>query len=87
MHPFQLKTERPTLKAAHAFFKEGLSSANYVSREGREAEIKNALQEIFSIVTRQFPRTQNLEYAILKSHLIVEHALVQYIRCFSAVWV
>ena len=34
---------------------------------------------------REFPRTQNLEYAILKSHLIIEYALTQYIRCFSAV--
>lgn len=41
------------------------------------------MDELLQLIKQQFPRTQNLEYAILKSHLIVEHALVQYIRCFA----
>jgi hypothetical protein len=39
------------------------------------------------LVEDHFPKTQNLEYAILKTHLIIENLLTQYIRCTSVVLV
>ena len=91
MRRYQIKRKRPTLKTAHDFFKEGsfLTSPQLHSLSGkeREAELQKVTDELEAIVKRQFPRTQNLEFAILKAHLIVEYALVQYIRCFAATFV
>ncbi len=85
----QIKRERPTLKSAHDFFKEGSflidPNSHFLSTDEQEAELRKVRSELHDIVKRQFPRTQNLEYAILKSHLIVEYALLQYIRCFAAI--
>lgn len=90
MHPNQIRRKRPSFETAHSYFKEGFFSIDpklhYLSGKEREAEIKKATESLEQ-VSRQFPRTQNLEYAILKSHLIVEHALVQYIRCFAATFI
>ncbi|WP_426410218.1 hypothetical protein [Bradyrhizobium ganzhouense] len=89
MHRHQIKRNRPTLETAHAFHKEGsfeISSPRHqLSDEEREAEIRKISNGLSEIVRQQFPRTQNLEYAILKSHLIIEYALVQYIRSFVAI--
>lgn len=88
MREYQIRRERPTLKTAHEFFKEGWfhfdPKRHALSGEEREAEIRKVRHKLHEIVKR-FPRTQNLEYAILKSHLIVEHALVQYIRSFTTI--
>jgi hypothetical protein len=87
----QIKRDRPTLKTAHDFFKDGSfltdPRIHCLSGDDREREIRKIGDELCELVKRQFPRTQNLEYAILKSHLIVEHALVQYIRCFARTFV
>jgi hypothetical protein len=86
MRSRQIRRERPTFKTAHQFFTEGsfsITAAHYLSGEERDKEIERVTEELQDIVKAQFPRTQNLEYAILKAHLIVEHALVQYIRCFA----
>jgi hypothetical protein len=87
----QVKRERPTLKTAHEYFKEGsfgiYPDKHYLSGKKREAEIRRVSDELLEVTRSQFPRTQNLEYAILKTHLIVEFALVQYIRCFAATFV
>lgn len=84
MHRNQFKRERPTFKTAHDFFKDGFSSvdrkAHLLKGEERQEELRNTEAKIFQIYTQQFPRTQNLEYAILKAHLIVEYALTEYIR-------
>jgi hypothetical protein len=89
MRRHQVKRERPSLKTAHEFFSTGSFSVDpnrhYLSGEKRESEINHISEELLQLSKRQFPRTHILEYAILKSHLIVEHALVQYIRSFSAV--
>jgi uncharacterized protein YutE (UPF0331/DUF86 family) len=91
MRKRQIRRERPTLKTAHDYFKEGsfLVHPQLHSLQGaeREAELQKVRDGLEEIVKREFPRTQNLEYAILKSHLIVEYALVQYIRCFAATFV
>jgi hypothetical protein len=86
MRSYQFKPERPSLKTAHDFYKEGEYSTDpkrhFLSGEDRKRELEKVSDALREIV-KQFPRTQNLEYAILKSHLIVEHALAQYIRCFA----
>jgi len=87
----QIRRDRPNLNTAHQFFKDGAYSidpnGHYFSGEEREAELRKIGDELCSIVKQNFPRTQNLEFAILKSHLIIEHALVQYIRSFATTYV
>jgi hypothetical protein len=87
MRSHQIRRERPTFKTAHQFFTEGGFTtdpkAHYLSGEERKKEIEKVGESLQELVTKAFPRTQNLEYAILKAHLIVEYALVQYIRCFA----
>lgn len=87
MRSYQFKRERPTFKGAHDFFKTGSFSTNpnihLLRGKKRDREIRKVTDGLFHI-TEHFPRTQNLEYAILKSHLIVEHAVTEYVRAFSA---
>jgi uncharacterized protein YutE (UPF0331/DUF86 family) len=89
MRNYQIKRERPTFKTAHQFFSEGHFSVDpkvhSLSWKERKSEIEKVSEELHDLIKTQFPRTQNLEYAILKAHIIVEHALVQYIRCFATV--
>ncbi|MGR3494162.1 hypothetical protein [Citreimonas sp.] len=70
----------------HDFFKEGSFSidpvAHYTSPEERKAEI-TAIAEDLEELSKKFPRTQNIEYALLKAHLIIEHVLLQYIRAYA----
>ena len=85
-----IKRERPTVDTAHKFHKEGFFSTgpeHRLSKEERYIEIEKIEDGLMSLVKSQYPRTQNLEYAILKAHLIVEYAVTQYIRCFSRTWV
>ena len=86
MRAHQIKRKRPTLETAHSFYKEGSFYTGHehrLSGAEREAQIEAVLEDLRTIVKRQFPRTGILEYAVLKAHLIVEHALSQYIRCFA----
>ncbi len=89
MRSYQIKRERPSLKTAHEYHKEGSflvdPKVHGLSGQAREDEIRRVGDELCELVRRQFPRTQNLEYAILKSHLIAEYAITQYIRCFAMV--
>jgi hypothetical protein len=92
MRARQTKRARPTLKTAHNFFKEGTFSVvhdeHFLSGKAREDEIKKTVDEMLELVRTQFPaRTQNLEHAIFRGHLIVEHVLTQYIRCFASTYV
>lgn len=89
MRSYQVKRERPTFRTAHDFHKEGSflvdPKVHGLSGEEREVELQKVSDDLLSTVKRHFPHTQNLEYAILKAHLIVEYALTQYIRCFVSV--
>jgi len=81
----QFKRERPSFRTAHDFFKEegGFSidpERHSLQGKQRDEEIKKTINELLQVTRKQFPCTQNLEYAILKSHLIVEYALIEYIR-------
>lgn len=73
--------------SAHEYHQVGYfysGSEHRLSLGEREAEITAAVEDLRSLVKREFPRTGILEYAVLKAHLIVEHALTQYIRCFAS---
>lgn len=89
MHVWKSKRKRPDLETAHEWLKSGSFTISpkehFLSDQEREAEIKKIADELAIDLPRQFPRTQNLEYAILKSHLIIEHVITQYIRCHSRV--
>ncbi|MEQ8898532.1 MAG: hypothetical protein RID23_15710 [Roseovarius sp.] len=82
----QVKRPKPNMQTAHDFFKQGSfsidSEAHYTSAEEREAEIE-AIAEDLEQLAKKFPRTQNIEYALLKAHLIIEHVLLQYIRAYA----
>lgn len=87
----QIKRKRPTLATAHEFHRSGsyLRSApeHLVSDEEREALSEAAFRRLEQLLKDQFPRSGNLEYAILKAHLITEYAITEYIRCLSTVLV
>lgn len=87
MRSDQIKRKRPTMQSAHDYYKEGSFYSGPEHRLGgaeRKAEIEAVVEDLRNLVKTQFPRTGILEYAVLKAHLIVEHALTQYIRCFAA---
>lgn len=82
------KGRRPTMLTAHQYHREGswyTGPEHFMTPEERQAEREAIIEDLACLVQRQFPRTGNIEYAILKGHLIVEHALVQFLRVYSAV--
>lgn len=85
----QIKRPRPNLETAVKYLKDGTFSIDplkhYQSFEEREKELSGISDDLCEIVKKQFPRTQNLEYAILKAHLIIEHAITQHIRGYASV--
>jgi len=90
MYPRQIKRKRPTLETAHAFYREGgfyTGPEHRLTGPEREAELEAVSEDLRTIVKRRFPRTGILEYAVLKAHLIMEHAISQYIRCFALTFV
>lgn len=84
----QIKRPRPNLETARKFFNEGWSvdpQRHYTSREERETQIQ-FIYDSLKDIGKRFPRTQNVEYAVLKAHLILEYAIIQYIRGYSEVY-
>ena len=85
MRPLHVRKSRPSLMDAHKAAASGsyveMATSNYISEEERTLELSKITNEIAEITKRHFPKTRNLEYAVLKSHLIVEHALTQFLRC------
>jgi hypothetical protein len=82
----QIRRAKPTFGTAHEYHRAGsfgTGPEHWVDDKERQAMADEVGDELLELVKTQFPRTQNLEYAILKAHLIVEHSLVQYIRCMS----
>ena len=86
----QVRRERPSLKTAHRFFSDGGYSIDpdrhFLSEAERQLEIKKIHTELSNLISLQFPKSHNLEYALLKAHLIIEHAITHYIRSFSVVY-
>lgn len=91
MKPLNSKRKRISLNDAEKFIKDGVGGgmeySDYITDEERIKIIENVTEELINIIPNKFPRTRNLEYAILKTHLIIEYALTQFIRCSSYVLV
>jgi hypothetical protein len=91
MRPLNSKRPRSTVADAHNFRRSGrgggMRAIDYLSDADRERIAEEVRESLSTTARQQFPRTSNLEYAILKMHLIIENALAQYIRCTSAVLV
>jgi hypothetical protein len=64
-----------------------MRAVDYLADADRVRIVEEVEEQLLEIVRENFPRTNNLEYAILKTHLIIEYALTQYIRCTSFVLV
>lgn len=82
----KIKRKRPNFETAHSFHRGGdfrVGPEGLLTDEEHEKEIERTRDELHTVAVKEFPRTQNLEYAILKAHLIIEHAITQYIRCFA----
>jgi hypothetical protein len=82
----RIRKKRPTLKDAHDFIKQGHHTVNawdYVSSEERIREAEKIEAELRLIASSGIPRTRNLEYMILKCHLIAEFVLTRYIIFYS----
>lgn len=86
----QIRRARPTFQTAHQFHQDGIFGTgpeHFVEDEERGRFCDEISETLLSLIKNEFPRTSNLEYAILKAHLIVEYALTQYIRGMSRVLV
>ncbi|HUD29504.1 MAG TPA: hypothetical protein VMQ93_11580 [Novosphingobium sp.] len=86
----QIRRSRPTFGSAHEFHRVGhweTGPEHWLSDEERERFGDEVSVRLERLIKEQFPRTTNLEYAVLKSHLIVEYAITEYIRGHSAVFV
>lgn len=83
------KRKRPNLETAHEWLKEGFfftsPKEHFLSEEEVETEIRCISDELAVELPKRFPNTQNLEYAVLKGHILIEHAISQFIRSRSRV--
>ncbi len=64
-----------------------MSASDYLTDAQRNNIADEAANDLELVTKRHFPRTQNLEYAVLKAHLIVEFAITEFIRCTSSILV
>ncbi len=89
MRPLHTRRRRTTLSDAQQFRRKGVGggmrAVDYLLDADRVRIVEEVGKRLLEIPRQHFPRTNNLEYAILKTHLIVEYALTQYIRCTSSV--
>lgn len=83
MPPYRSIRARPTFETAHSVHKNGgwlvSSPEHWRTTDEHKAEVGKATERLMAIVKEQFPRTNILEYAVLKAHLIIEFALDQFI--------
>lgn len=86
----QINRSRPSFQTAHDYRKVGvweIGPEHWLSDDERERIGEEVAKSLDKLMKAEFPRTGNLEYAILKAHLIVEHAITEHIRVRSAVLV
>ena len=87
MRPLHSKKKLSTRADAHRFRQAGVGGgmavSDYLSEAERQQIAEDVVSQLEEVTRAHFPRTQNLEYAILKSHLIVEFAITEFIRCTS----
>lgn len=84
-----LKKTKPSLEIAHKIASgkqhARISINEYFTDSERIHEVRDVVESIKKVATKNFPRTQNLEYAILKTHLIIEFAITEFIRCSMSI--
>lgn len=76
------------METAHAYFKKGsfyTGPEHIVPDDERTEYWEREADKLFSWAKAVFPRGSNLEYALLKGHLILERALGFWIRSHSSV--
>jgi hypothetical protein len=84
----QSRRPRPSLKAAHEYDRKGFHETgpeHYVTNVERQEFTDLMAQSLELLIKEHYPRSDNLEFAILKAHLIVEYAITQFICGMSAV--
>lgn len=82
----QSRKPRSTFQTAHDFYRQGfyeVGPEHWLTYEDQRDFINSASIELQKLIKEQFLRTGNLEYAILKAHLIVEQAITVYIKSQS----
>lgn len=79
------KRPKPTMQDAHDFLRRGfyVGPADYISAEEQVRELEKALDEVRSLVKSGIPRGYNLEFVLLKCHVVVEYAINRYIELVS----
>jgi hypothetical protein len=82
MKPLHLNVRRPTLADAHAARKAGRYPGllgDYATEEEQSKRLEKTFSELDDLGTKRFPRTQNLEYAVLKTHILMESIIDHFI--------
>jgi hypothetical protein len=79
MRPLHSRRSRSKLTDAHQFRERGSFGSqkeDYLSDADRMSIVDEVVKQLLDVTKRHFPRTANLEYAILKAHLIIENAVL-----------
>lgn len=91
MRPLHSKEKRTSIAEAKQFVlgnaSFGMNDGDYLSDAEWQQIVDEVTNQLRDVTRTHFPRTTNLEYAILKTHLIMEYAITQMIRCSSSVLV
>lgn len=86
----QFRRPRSTMQTAHNYHRHGTfytGPEHRMSDDERTSHWDAESDELFAWAKANFPRGKNLEYALLKGHLIIERSLGFYIRTHSSVLV
>lgn len=87
MQPYRSRKPRPTVNDARDAIDRGItggySPTDSIDDNERIRLLDELSQDLEQTIADNFPETDNLEYAILKCHLLVEYTIVRYISCMS----
>lgn len=87
MQPYESRVTRPTIEDAREYLREGVEvislARDRIDDHERKRMLATLTEDLQDKIARNFPETDNLEYAILKCHLLVEYALERFIACMS----
>ena len=86
MHPYSSHFVRPTVETARQYLQNGggpIVAGSLISESERAVLLLGLSEDLEATLKKHFPRTKNLEYAILKCHLLIEYVIERYISCMS----
>jgi hypothetical protein len=81
--PFRVRTARPRVEDARKASGLIFSADDIITDIERRDLLEKISQAIEDTVKANFPETDNLEYAILKAHLLIEYIVEKYIESMS----